>query len=91
MVISKIAFKRNVEKVCAVTHIAVTVESVREFRQVFNRKLVQKQVDKEELKKPPQKGKVKREIKPQFCPDAETDIPQSLQEYSKEINAFFAE
>lgn len=91
MVVTKVALKRGVEKACAITHIAVTVESVRELRELFKKKLNQKKVDKEEAKKPPPKGKPKPAPKPQFCPDAEMDIPQPLQEYAKEIKEYFNE
>lgn len=91
MVFSKVVIKTGVERVCAATHIAVTVESVRELRELFIKKLIQKKLDKEELKKPPQKGKVKREVQPQFCPDAEMDIPEPLQEFASEIKEYFDE
>lgn len=91
MVFSKVVIKKGVERVCAATHIAVTVESVRELRQIFIKKLLQKKLDKEELKKPPQKGKPKPVVVPQFCPDAEMDIPEPLREFAREINEYFDE
>lgn len=80
MVFSKIGFTRKIEKACSLTHIVVTVESVREFRETFKRK----HMDKQEKKK-----KGKNEKSP-FSPDSETDIPPSLEEYSKEIKDYFA-
>lgn len=88
MVFLKTAFNKSVEKMCSISRVVLTVESVREFREIFAIKYLQKQLDKEEMKK--QKGKKKKPIQPQFCPDAETDIPKALQQYSKDIQAYFA-
>lgn len=87
MVFSKAGSK--VEKACIFTHIAVTVESVREFRETFKRKSILKENEKGELRK--HKGKSKKEPTPFFCPDAERDIPKTLQEYSEDIQAYFNE
>lgn len=80
----------QVEKACAFTRLAVIVESVREFRKTFERKFIFKEVEKGEFRKMKSK---KRKIQPTpyFCPDAETDIPETLQDYRTEIQAYFSE
>lgn len=90
MFFTRAALKRGIEKAFAFTHIAVTVESVREFRTVFSRKLMQKKIDQEDLKKVG-KAKITRVIEPQFVPDAETDIPKPLEEFKCEIAAYYDE
>lgn len=88
MGLSKGAVKRNVEKACVLTHIAVMVESVREFRETFKRKILLKESEKVEIKK---KGKSKKPPVEVFCPDAETDIPKVLQEFTSEIKEYYDE
>lgn len=87
MIFPKVA--TSVEQACTLTHIAVTVESVRELRNTFKTKYLLKQTEKGELKK--QRGRKKKEPSILFCPDAEMDIPYTLKEYSSEINAYFSE